>query len=125
MKRQRHKVACAGDNSGMKTKPFITSEADTQQHQPISRMKHLFGFEISDILSFNKLVLLLYTPRDASSLGFFRIALGRCCEWYYAISIRLKCTSVQQAKHNHAQGKHLEIKLLFNGDWCLNPMLRA
>ena len=40
------------------------------------KMKHLFGFNGSDILSFNKFVSLLYTPKDPSSLGYLRIVFG-------------------------------------------------
>jgi vitamin K-dependent gamma-carboxylase len=41
-------------------------------------MKKLFGFELSDLSSWNKFVKLMNRPEDPSSLAIFRICFGIC-----------------------------------------------
>ena len=86
MECRKRKVTCAGDNSDVGPEP-LTSVKLHQQSAPISKTKRLFGFDGSDVLGFNKLVSLLYTPRDPSSLGILRIVYGRL---YTKLSYKLQ-----------------------------------
>lgn len=42
-----------------------------------TKFENLFGFDINELKSWNKLVSLLNRPEDPSSLGIFRILFGK------------------------------------------------
>ena len=69
---QSKKCGEVNSSVGEERQALITSK----QTESTDKMKPLFGFNVSDILSFNKFVSLLYTPKDPSSLGYLRIVFG-------------------------------------------------
>ena len=75
MQSERREKTCAQVISATEPPPSKKFE----HSEPISKLKHLLGFDGSDISSFRALVSLLYSPKDPSSLGVLRIGFGRFC----------------------------------------------